>query len=130
MTVRKVSDVTAADLKGLSLLVVGSPTRAFSPTPAAKKLLSSLPKGALDGTAVAAFDTRMQVNDPKAPGILRFMAGIFGYAAEPLARLLMGKGGKQAAPPTGFFVLESEGPLTAGELERAAGWARQVAAGM
>ena len=79
---------------------------------------------------MAAFDTRMVVDGPKVPGILRFMAGIFGYAAEPLAKLLVGKGGKQAAPPAGFFVQDSEGPLNVGELERAAGWARQVAAGM
>ena len=130
MTVRKVSEATPADLQGLSLLVVGAPTRAFHASPAIGKWLSTLPRSALAGVAVAGFDTRMWMDDRKTPGILRFMAGIFGYAAEPIARKLVRAGGKQAAPPAGFYVTDTEGPLKAGELDRAAGWARQIADGL
>ncbi len=40
----------------------------------------------------------------------------------------MKAGGELAAPAEGFFVVDTEGPLQEGELERAAAWARQVAA--
>jgi flavodoxin I len=53
---------------------------------------------------------------------------LFGYAAEPIAAKLQKKGGTLAAPPEGFFVGGTEGPLKEGELERAAQWARRVGA--
>ena len=36
-------------------------------------------------------------------------------------------GGKLAAPPEGFIVLGTQGPLLDGELERAAKWAKDIA---
>jgi hypothetical protein len=58
---------------------------------------------------------------------LTFMEGIFGYAAEPIAKALVKCGGLQAVPPAGFFVHGSEGPLWDGELERAKEWGKQAA---
>lgn len=55
------------------------------------------------------------------------MVGLFGYAAEPIAKRLKKAGGKEAAAPAGFIVTDTEGPLQDGELERAADWARQIA---
>lgn len=104
-------------LRGRGRLVVGSPTRAFRPTPAVVAMLKALPDGALAGVDVMAFDTRVDID--RAPGILRFLAGIFGYAAEPIARRLQRQGGTLVLPPLGFVVDGSEGPLRAGELERA-----------
>jgi flavodoxin I len=125
---RRVGDVQPGQLTGLSLLIVGSPTRAFRASPATVQLLGGLPANALSGVKVAAFDTRMDIADAQVPGILRFFAGIFGYAAKPIAARLQKKGGTLAAPPEGFVVLGSEGPLKEGELERAAEWARRSAA--
>ncbi|GAP20418.1 flavodoxin family protein [Leptolinea tardivitalis] len=119
----KVSMMTPEKLGGLDLLIVGSPTRAFQPGPETKSFLGTLASGSLKGIKVAAFDTRAEMNE-KTPGILRFFAGIFGYAAEPIAQKLVRKGGIQVANPAGFFVLGSEGPLKEGEIERAAEWAR------
>ena len=79
----------------------------------------------LSGVKVAAFDTRISITD-MGPAILRFLAGLFGYAAKPIADRLKRKGGELAVPPEGFIVLGAEGPLKEGELERAADWARQV----
>jgi flavodoxin len=124
VSVLKVGDVPSQFWSGLDALIVGSPTRAFSPTPATKKLLAGIPRQALEGVRVAAFDTRMDVE--KAPGILRAMVKLFGYAAEPLAARLRKKGGQQALAPAGFFVEESEGPTREGELERAAEWAKGI----
>lgn len=121
----RLSNSSAVNLSGLDLLIVGSPTRAFSPSPDTKAFLKKLPSGALKGVKVAAFDTRAEMTE-KTPGILKFLAGIFGYAAEPIAKRLTARGGIQAAQPAGFFVLDSEGPLKEGELERAVEWAKSI----
>jgi len=76
---------------------------------------------------VAAFDTRLNAEAiSKTPGFLRVLIGIFGYAAEPIAKTLVRKGGTQVLPPTGFLVPASEGPLVDGELERAGKWASKL----
>jgi flavodoxin len=111
----------------LSLLVVGSPTRAFRPSPATSSFLGGIPANGLQGIKVAAFDTRMSVQEVNSP-ILSFFAKLFGYAAQPIAAKLKKKGGTPAIPPEGFFVKGSEGPLKEGELERAADWAKQIMA--
>ena len=121
----RISELKPNQIQGLDVLVVGSPTRAFSPSEATKAFLKNLPSGALQGVKVAAFDTRMDVK--KAPGILRFFAGIFGFAAAPIAKQLTKKGGTLACPPDGFFVKETEGPLEDGELQRAAEWGMSIA---
>lgn len=121
----RMSELKSDQLDGVELLVVGTPTRAFQPGPDTKTFLKNLPAKSLTGKKVAAFDTRAEMTD-KTPGFLKFMAGLFGYAAEPVSKLLVKKGGVQAQTPAGFFVLESEGPLKDGELERAADWARGI----
>jgi flavodoxin I len=123
-TVRRVSDVKPTDLQGVNLLIVGSPTRAFRPTPAVSAYVKSLRVGSLAGMRVAAFDTRISAEGMvKAPGILRFMSKRFGFAAEKIAKGLQKAGGTQLGELAWFGVDDSEGPLTAGELERAAIWA-------
>lgn len=123
----RVTDVQADHLGGLDLLLVGSPTRAFQPTPAVKDFLKSLPGSALKDMKAAAFDTRMDVKEVNNL-ILTVMAGIFGYAAGTISRLLKRKGALVLKPEGDFFVTGSEGPLHDGELERAAQWAAQMAA--
>jgi flavodoxin len=121
----RVSEVTPGQLEGLALLVAGSPTRAFRPTPATSDFLKRLPAGALQGVSVAAFDTRIAIEDVN-NAFLTIMARIFGFAAAPIANLLKKKGGELLAPPEGFYVKATEGPLKDGELERAAEWAREI----
>lgn len=123
----KADSVTSEQLAGLDLLVVGSPTRAFSASPHTKAFLKSLAPGALNGVKVTAFDTRITIEDSKS-GFLTIMMKLFGWAAKGIAKRLTGKGGVLAAEPEGFAVLDSEGPLKAGELERAAEWGRRLAA--
>ncbi|HWR67366.1 MAG TPA: flavodoxin family protein [Bellilinea sp.] len=123
--IQPVSAVTAEQLSGLDLLVVGSPTQAFGPIQATKDFLKSLKGKSLEGVKVAAFDTRMDVKVVKS-AVLTFMAGIFGYAAEKIGKGLKSAGGVEAIAPAGFFVTGNEGPLTEGELERAVAWAHDV----
>ena len=127
--VHRVSDVTPDQLTGLSLLIVGSPTRAFSPTPAIKNLVRSIPAGTLRDAKVAGFDTRISVDDT-GPAVLRLLARLFGYAAKPISVGLEKKGGQPAAAAEGFYVTGSEGPLAEGELERAVAWAQQIVAAL
>jgi flavodoxin len=111
---------------GAGLLIVGSPTQRFSPTPATTKFLKGMPARALEGVKVAAFDTRFTEQEINKIRILAFFVRIFGYAAKPIADLLVRKGGELVLPPEGFYVADTEGPLLEGELERAADWARQI----
>jgi flavodoxin len=109
--VLQVDEVSPSDLEGLDLLIVGSPTHGGFPTEGIQSLgKASL---ALRGVNVAAFDTRTKTT-------------IFGYAAPKIAKNLKKRGGNLLAPPEGFFVLGTKGPLREGELERAAAWAREI----
>jgi flavodoxin len=121
----RVTDVRPEHLTGLDLLVAGSPTRAFSASPAFKAWLKSLRPGSLKGVKVAGFDTRADLSVVKSR-VLPVFVNVFGYAAEPIAAELVKKGGTQAIAPGGFLVSDKEGPLNEGELERAAAWARQM----
>lgn len=124
---RRVGDVKPEQLAGLNLLFVGSPTRGFRPTPATSDFLKSIPKNALQGVKVAAFDTRFTEEEINSQGfLLSKLVNVFGYAAKPISDRLEKKGGELVVPPEGFYVDGTEGPLTEGELERAADWARQI----
>jgi flavodoxin len=126
----RVGDVTPDHLAGLSLLVVGSPTQKFSATGATTRPLKSIPAGSLTGVKVAAFDTRITEAEVEKIKILAFFVKMFGYAAEPIANRLKKKGGEQVAAPVGFYVGGTEGPLLDGELDRAAAWAKGIAAAL
>ena len=122
----RVDDVKPEQLTGITLLIVGSPTQKFSPTGATTNFLKGIPPNGLQGVKVAAFDTRFPVSEIERVRVLAFFVKIFGYAAEPIAGRLEKKGGELVIPPEGFFVEGTEGPLQEGELERAAGWAKQI----
>ena len=124
-----VGEMQPEQLTGLTLLVVGSPTRAFRPTGAITRFLRAIPRNGLEGVKVAAFDTRISTVDANSR-ILNVMVKLFGYAAAPIAERLEGKGGEPVIAPEGFFVEGTEGPLKQGELERAAEWARRIIAAL
>ena len=123
----RVGDVRPEHLTELNLLVVGSPTRAFSPSPATKAWLKGLAPNSLRGVKVAAFDTRADMNEVNSRALTAFVK-LFGYAAEPIANSLTKRGGTLVVPPEGFFIKDKEGPLKDGEIERATAWGRQIAA--
>ncbi len=106
-------EVNLAELKTLDLLIVGSPTQGGRPTQAMQDLLDKISESILKGINVAAFDTRYSTR----------LVSIFGYAADRIANDLESNGGFLIVPPEGFFVKGKQGPLKAGELERAASWA-------
>jgi flavodoxin len=122
---RRVGEVKPGDIAGLSLLVVGSPTRAFRPMPTVSAFVRRLPGGSLKGVRVAGFDTR--IGEDQMPGFLKLLVRALGYAARPIVGGLVKRGATQAAPAEGFFVSGSEGPLKEGEMERARAWAVRLA---
>jgi len=127
VTIARIKEIVPARLAEYDLIVAGSPTQRFRPTAGMTEYLKSIPAGALAGIRVAAFDTRLTVEEIEKVAILAFFVRIFGYAAAPIARQLMKKGGRQAAAPEGYYVAGMEGPLVSGELERASSWARSLA---
>ncbi len=114
----RAGQASTADVQGVELLMVGSPTNGGRPTPAMQQFLAQLPRGSLQGVSVAAFDTRAAAVWVK----------IFGFAAGRIASKLRAKGGYLLVPPRGFIVKGTEGPLADGELEQAALWAKAVIA--
>lgn len=109
-----VTEFNPGILAGGDLLVVGSPINGWRPTPKITELLGQLGNGKLKGIKAAAFDTRV-----------RFF--IHGDAARKITRLLTEGGAHIISQPAPFYVRGTEGPLRAGELERAASWARNLA---
>ncbi|HMA61107.1 MAG TPA: flavodoxin family protein [bacterium] len=121
----QVKDVKLEQLQDLKILIVGSPTRKFSPTGAIKKFLKKIPADNLANVKVAAFDTRISPEEIGS-GFLSFLVKIFGYAAKPIARKLQKKGGDLVIEPQGFIVTGTKGPLKEGEIERATKWAKEI----
>jgi flavodoxin len=117
-----IEQLTPADFEGVDLVVLGSPTHAFSVPPAVRAALAALPPGILAGKSVAAFDTTVRLWP------LRLMR-----ASPKLLRELSRLGGKPIARPQTFFVKTSgtQQPgetdlLLADQLDRAREWASQL----
>jgi flavodoxin len=122
-----VSKAKPEQLAGLDLLIVGAPTQRFRTTEAMTGFLKSIPADGLKGVRVAAFDTRLSLNDIESSAF-RFIIKTGGFAAKYIADRLKKCGGDLILPPEGFLVKDMEGPLLDGELERAADWAKRILA--
>ena len=122
---KKAKDLQLQDLKEVDLLVMGSATRGFSPCPDTVAIFNKLEANALKNIKIAAFDTRIGLADIKS-SFFRIIVRTGGYAAPKIAKRLRQKGGKLVTEPEGFLVTEKEGPLKAGELERAFDWGKHL----
>lgn len=121
----RAADVTDATLAGRDLVVVGSPTQRFHAT---EPVVHFLEGRALSGVRAAAFDTRLDMAevDSRALRVAVKLAGDNAWAATRIAAELEKAGATLAAAPEGFIVEGTEGPLRAGERERAAEWAARL----
>jgi flavodoxin len=108
--------LTAPDLQQADLVVMGCPTHRMNLPEAMQPIFEALPRRILPRTPVAAFDTSYKMS----PFLARFTA------AKKLGRKLRRLGGKRLASPQSFYVVEREGPLYEGEVERARDWARSM----
>ncbi|MFA6027867.1 MAG: flavodoxin family protein [Patescibacteria group bacterium] len=121
--VKNVNDASINDIKGVELLIVGSPTHGGQATPAIQNFLKSLPDNLLKGVKVSAFDTR---SSDEGKAWLKIIINIFKFPAPRMAKVLQAKDGNLAAEPEGFIVKGKEGPLIEGELERAEKWGKKL----
>lgn len=112
------SDPAAFDVTAEDLLIVGGPTEGHGVSPTLRQRLDDLAPGALQGVALATFDTRLNW-----PGFLS------GSAAPGIARTLQAKGAHLVARPESFLVAGAKEPhLVDGETERAGTWAAKIGA--
>jgi flavodoxin len=106
--------------KGIDLVIIGGPTEAHRMTKPVARLFARMGRGALQGMAAAAFDTRLH-----GPRMLA------GSAGSGVARKLRRAGARVIVPEESFFVKNRADPegaeLEPGELERAATWAESLA---
>ena len=112
----RVNPARPIELQGVDMLILGCPTQGFRPSPAMQSFLGNVSYQSLSGLAVAYFDTR-------------FRGGFWKHSAAPrMAGQLRTMGVEPLVPPESFFVkaMKKEGPLIAGEMERAATWARML----
>jgi flavodoxin len=106
----------ALDLKGVDLLVLGSPILGWKPSEGMQAYLDRIVPGTLIGAAVACFDTRMRMP--------RFLTG---SAVDLMDGRMQSKGVKSILKSQVFLVKGRQGPLFDGELEKAAAWAKELA---
>jgi flavodoxin len=111
--VLSLAEITPEDLVKVDLIIMGTPTHRMNLPEDTRVIFDQLPKRILKGKLVAAFDTSYKMNE----FLKRFTA------SKKLARKLRKLGGDRLVPPETFYVMEREGPLYQGEIERAKTWA-------
>jgi len=109
-----VQEADQLDLTRTDLLIVGSPTRGFRPTPHISSYVGSLDRVA-PGKLAAAFDTRLDLDAVK-PEPLKWVIDVGGYAASRIAASLERHGFLVRGGLAGFLVESAEGPLKDGEI--------------
>jgi flavodoxin len=114
----KVGSAGAGALKGIDILVIGSPTMGGRPTPSIQAFIDGISKETIEKAGFAAFDTRLS---------WKFLK-IFKYAGDRITTVLMERRGRILAQPEGFTVKSANGPLADGELERAKLWGQKLRA--
>jgi len=110
----RVDPAHPVSFQGVDLLILGCPTQGMRATPAMQSFLGKVSSQRLRDLTVACFDTR-------------FRGFLWKSSAAPhMARQLRTMGVEPLVAPESFFVkaMKKEGPLLAGEVERAATWAR------
>lgn len=132
----------AGKLDGAELIVLGGPVHAWSMT------RPSTRRGARDqaaqdhiepvspGIGIREFLDELGAEEGKPVAVATFDTALqhkwvpSGSAAKPAARRLKKRGYHLIAKPEHFYVEDSEGPLRAGEAERARTWAKSLIEGL
>ncbi|TMD46344.1 MAG: flavodoxin [Chloroflexi bacterium] len=107
------------DLGTVDLLIVGGPTQLRRMSARMREFLDLLETKTASGMVAVTFDTRYRVP-----------AAFSGSAARLIARKLRRVGIPVFTRPESFFVSRRVPELEQGEAERAAGWARSLAASL
>ena len=123
VSIRRVGEVETADVQSVDLLIVGSPTHGGTFTEPVKNYLNAITTTLVQDVKAAVFDTSFS---KETEGVfMDIIIDVFGYAAPKLAGELGAKGALVVASES-FFVLDTEGPLKDGEIERSSEWGREL----
>jgi flavodoxin len=101
----KVSDVDPEKLKAYDIFAIGSPVHAWNMSRGMKEAIKKLRGHSFDGKKAATFDTRIKH---------RFA----GNAAKKIQSKLKKLGFTIAMKPVHFIVVDREGPLAEGEIDK------------
>jgi flavodoxin len=113
------SESSLNDLENVDLVIIGSPTHGGTFTGPIKTFIANLPAKTLEGVKTAAFDTGFE-RDVQTK-FMKKVIDVFGYASPKIAKKLESKGAAVIGAET-FLVLDTEGPLKEGEIDRAKAW--------
>ncbi len=113
----RVDPAHPVELQEVDMLILGCPTQGLRPTLAMQSFLVKVSEASLSRVAIACFDTR-------------FRGLLWKHSAAPwMVKQLRTMEVEALVPPESFFVKftqDGKGPLLAGEMERAASWARML----
>ncbi len=109
---------TVPSISLYDVVVIGSPTLSFAPTKSIKTKIKSMVSQASDQKRFYIFDTRVDANK-KENKVFSFLPHKKGYALDDMVKWL---GEQLQIEKQSFYVKETEGPLVAGEVERAKEW--------
>jgi flavodoxin len=122
------SDVTLSSVKDFQLdstydlLVLGCPTRGMRPTKPMVTFIKKLRPS--DTKKVAIYDTRM--DKTTIPRFLVFMMKYLGHAIETMEKKLLKKDKNWILDTNYFEVIDGQGPLGEGQIEKAQKWAKSL----
>ena len=129
----EVGDALRTPDSKFELLVVGGPTHAFSLSrPGTRNSAAVQAKGELVSKGIGLREWLGEVRWAR-PSVRPLLTPVStspgrpGSAAKAAAKRLQRVGLWTMAPPQSFYVSKSEGPLLAGELERAHRWGEELA---
>lgn len=112
-------------LKKIDMLIIGSPTRAFSPTKKISSALKKLTVDELNRLKISVFDTRINMSEVNNK-ILKSLEKKQGYASDSMIKILKKKGFDITNGIGAFYVEGTKGPLEKDEIEKAAQWVNKI----
>lgn len=119
-----IAQVTENNFPSADMIIFGSPTRAFRPTPNMQSFVRAF-KGLLKDKKVACFDTRMDVVEVNNK-FLTFMAKHFGYANDFFMKAFKKAHAQIVCEPGNFYVKEQAGPLKDDTQTLVQAWAEKL----
>lgn len=124
----RIDELTPERLVGADLMVIGSPTRGFRPTPKITEFITDqVPT--YDFGAIAIFDTRADVKEIK-NRFLTFLMSRAGYANDAMVKSLKKAHQPLVGEPGEFYVTGKEGPLESDEETKAVAWIQEIVASL
>ena len=98
----KVDQAPTIAVEEYDLLIIGGPTRKFSPSQPILDYTATLPTEVLNSLKVALFDTRIKLDTIKG-GVIRWVVNKGGFASDHLKKSLVERGSLRSWRPPGLL---------------------------